>query len=156
MKLYTSWRRKRHARRLVADYGRGYIEAPRLSQPPPSAPPQPGIPTMNLLDDPMRAPERAHPVDFMGVIRQSFTITEEDAYGDDVAGELVGSLMLTLPEDQLVTGEFVIYTLGLDRLRDLLHMAAAGHDIDGLLLSLDAVALASDEDDNGPEPATGG
>ena len=42
MKLFTSWRRKRLARRLVADYGRGYIEAPRLSQPPPSAPPQPG------------------------------------------------------------------------------------------------------------------
>lgn len=84
------------------------------------------------------------PVDTMGVIRQAFTTPAEGPGGDT---ELVGSLMLSFPEDEPAEGEFVAYTLGADRLRSMLDQAAAGEDIDGLLLSLDAVALASHEEE---------
>lgn len=89
----------------------------------------------------------SRPVDAMGVIRQTFTITSQ-APDIDADPELVGSLVLAFPDDELVEGDFTIYTLGADRLRSMLDQAAAGEDIDGLLLSLDAVALASDQDDD--------
>ena len=84
----------------------------------------------------------------MGVIRQELRF--DPAGDEDADTEVVGTLILRVedpaPGEAPITGA-VIYTLGLDRLRDLLVMAAAGHEVDGLILSLDAVALASDGND---------
>lgn len=90
----------------------------------------------------------------MGVLRQVLHFTLD---GDDPPMEAVGSLLAYIddevgPDDQPIVGDVVIYTLGLDRLRDLLALASAGGDIEGLILSLDAAALTSDEHNDDDDP----
>lgn len=91
----------------------------------------------------------------MGVLRQVVHFWADLGDDSEPDFEVVGSLIAHVeepgPDDELILGDVVMYTLGLDRLRDLLTMAARGDDIDGLILSLDAVALASDEPDDDGE-----
>lgn len=81
----------------------------------------------------------------LGVMRDVIRFTAE-AINEDAAVEGLGSLIAHMPTDgdgPPFIGEVVIWTLDDRRLRDLLELAADGADIDGLLMSLDAVALLS-------------
>lgn len=82
----------------------------------------------------------------LGVLRQTlrFEVGELDLRDGDQQVELEGSLECFVEEGTL--GELVVYTLSEDRLRDLLNLAATGSDVDGLMLDIEAAALASDDD----------
>lgn len=81
----------------------------------------------------------------LGVMRHVIRFTGDPDVDEDADTEMMGSLIAHQdPTDgELFVGVVVTYTLDAGRLRDLLQLAADGADIEGLIMSLDALALMS-------------